>query len=132
MTSHDDSSRHSLSSSSRGSYLNGRWRPLFSGGCGGQGGGRLDESGGHLWRYGGGGACRTPARGHVAHQPHAAVHLDVGVALGGHVENLEPIVIKARELTLVGSLPVIAADRDSGLSVEDGQLPAWCRREGGG
>lgn len=112
-------------------YLNSGWRALFPGGRGGQGGGGLDEGGGHLWRYRGGGACRAPTGGHVSHQPHAAVHLDVGVALGSHVEDFKAVVIEAGELALVGPLPVISSNGDSGLGVEDCQLPAWCGREGG-
>lgn len=111
-------------------YLNSGWRALFAGGRGGECGGGLDKGGGHLRRHRGGGARRAPADRHVAHQPHAAVHLDVNVALGGHVEDFEAVVVEAGELALVGSLPVVSADGDSGLGVEDCQLPAWRRREG--
>ena len=104
-------------------------RALLAGGGRGQGGGGLDEGGGHLRRHRGGGARRAAAGGHVAHQPHAAVHPDVGVALGGHVEHLEAVVVEAGELALVGPLPVVPADRDGGLRVEDGQLPPWYGRE---
>lgn len=110
-------------------YLDSGWWALFAGGCGRQGGGSLYKGGGHLWRYWGGGARRAPASGDVAHQPHAAVHLDVNVALGGHVEDFEAIVVEAGELALVGPLPVVSTDRDSGLGVEDRQLPAWRGRE---
>lgn len=111
-------------------YLNSRWRALFPGGGGRQGGGGLNKGGGHLWWHRCSGACRTPAGWHVAHQPHAAVHLNVGVPLGGHIENFEAIIVEAGELALVGPLPVIPANGDSGLGVEDCQLPAWCIRKG--
>lgn len=52
------------------------------------------------------------------------------MAFGGHVEDFKAIVVEAGELALVGSLPVISADGDSGLGVEDCQLPAWGRKEG--
>lgn len=115
---------------SRHTHLNSWWRALFAGCRGGERGGGLDEGGGHLRRHRGGGARRAPAGGHVAHQPHAAVHLDVDVALGGHVEDFEAVVVETGELALVGSLPVVPADGDSCLGVEDCQLPAWRIEEG--
>lgn len=111
-------------------YLNSGWRALFAGGRGGECGGGLDKGGGHLRRHRSGGACRAPASRHVAHQPHAAIHLDVDVALGGHVEDFEAVVVETGELALVGSLPVVSANGDSGLGVEDCQLPAWHRWKG--
>lgn len=99
---------------------------MLARGRGGQRGGGLDEGGGHLGRHRGGGACSPPAGRHVADQPHTAVHLDVDVTLCGHVENLEAVVIEPGQLALVGPLPVISADGDGGLGVEDCQLPA-CR-----
>lgn len=108
-------------------YLNGGWRALFAGGRGGECGGGLNKGGGHLRRHRGGGACRAPARWHVAHEPHAPVHFDVHVALGSHVEDLEAVVVETRELALIGPLPVISANGDRGLGVEDCQLPAWRR-----
>lgn len=106
-------------------YLDGWWRALLAGGCGGQCGGGLNEGGGHLGRHRGGGARCAPAGRHVAHQPNAAVHLDVDVAFGSHVENLEAIVVEAGQLALVRPLTVVPADGDGGLGVEDCQLPAW-------
>ena len=50
------------------------------------------------------------------------------MALGGHVKDFETIVIKAGELALIGPLPVVPANGDGGLGVEDCQLPAWHRR----
>lgn len=123
---------HRSTQLANGPYLDSWWRALLAGGRGGQRGGGLNEGGGHLGRHRGGGARRAPAGGHVAHQPHAAVHLDVDVALGGHVEDLEAVVVEAGELALVGPLPVIAADGDGGLGVEDCQLPAWCGVKSGG
>lgn len=113
-------------------YLDSWWRALLAGGGGGQCGGGLNEGGGHLRRHRGGGARRPSAGGHVAHQPHAAVHLDVGVALGGHVQHFEAVVVEAGELALVGPLPVVPADGDGGLGVEDCQLPAWRGGKRGG
>lgn len=110
-------------------YLNSWWRALFACSRGGERGGGLDECGGHLWRYRGGGARPAPAIRHVAHQPHAAVHLDVDVAFGCHVKDFETIVIQTGELALIGPLPVVPTDGDSCLGVEDCQLPAW---HGGG
>lgn len=110
-------------------YLNSGRRALFPGGRGGQGGGGFDKGGGHLWRCRGGGACCTPTGWHVAHQPHAAVHLYIGMALSSHVEDFEAIVVEARKLALVGPFPVISTNGDSRLGVEDCQLPAWHRRE---
>lgn len=112
-------------------HLDSGRRALFAGGRRGERGGGLDEGGGHLRRRRRGGARRTPADGHVAHQPHAAVHPDVDVALGGHVEDLEAVVVEAGELALVRPLAVVSADGDSGLGVEDGELPA-CSTRGGG
>lgn len=112
-------------------YLDGRWRPLLARGGGGQSGGGLDVGGGHLGRHGGRGAGAASARGHVAHQAHAAIYLDVAVALRSHVEHLQAIVVETRQLALVGPLAVIAADGDGGLGVEDGQLTTWSGGWGG-
>lgn len=109
-------------------YLNGRWRALFAGSRRGECGRGLDKCGGHLWRHWSGGACPTPAIRHIANQPHAAVHLDVDVAFGSHVKDFETIVIKTGELALVGPLPVVSANGDCCLGVEDCQLSAWHRR----
>lgn len=109
-------------------YLNSRWRALFAGSRSGECGCGLDKCGGHLWRHWSGGARPTPAVRHIAHQSHAAVHLDVDVAFGGHVKDFETIVIKTRELALVGPLPVVPANGDRCLGVEDCQLSAWHRR----
>lgn len=68
------------------------WRAGFSRGGGGHGGGGLDEGGGHLRGHGRG--AGRPGGGHVAHQPHAAVDPDVGVALSSHVEHLQPVVVE--------------------------------------
>lgn len=106
-------------------YLNSRWRSLFPRGRRRQGGRGLNEGGGHLRRHGRGGARGAPAGRHVAHQPHAAGHLDVGVALGRHVEDLQAVIVEAGELALVGPLPVVSPDGDGGLGVEDCQLPSW-------
>lgn len=86
---------------------------MLSSGGGGHGGGGLDEGGGHLgWQ--GGGACGPS----VPNQAHATIDADVGVALGGHVEYLQAIVVQPRQLTLEGSLAVCATDRDGGLGVK--------------
>lgn len=90
---------------------------MFSRGGGGHGGGGLDEGGGHL-RGHGRGAGRSGS-GNVAHKPHAAVDPDVRVALSGHVEHLQPVVVQARELALKRPPAVRATDRDGGLCVED-------------
>lgn len=111
-------------------YLNGWWWALLASGRSGQGGGGLDKGGGHLRWHWGGCTCCASTGWHIAHQPHTAVHFDVGMAFGGHVEDFEAIVVKAGELALVGPLPVVSTNGDSGLGVEDCQLPAWCRREG--
>lgn len=66
-------------------YLDSRRRALFAGRRGGERGRGLDKGGGHLRRHRSGGARAAPAVRHVAHQPHAAVHLDVDMAFGGHV-----------------------------------------------
>ena len=101
---------------------------MFACGGGGHGGGGLDEGGGHL-RGGGGGAAGAPGApgapgaGAVAHQAHAAVDLDVGVALGRQVEHLEAVVVEAGELALEGPGAVAAPEGHAGLGVEDGQLP---------
>lgn len=66
---------------------------MLSRGCGGHGGGGLDEGGGHLrgQRRGSGRSCG----GHFPHQAHAAIDSDVGVALGGHVEHFQAVVVEA-------------------------------------
>lgn len=78
---------------------------MLSSGSGGHGGGGLDEGSGHLRRESSG-ACRPC----VPNQAHAAIDADVGVALGGHVEHLQAIVVQPRQLTLEGSLAVGATN----------------------
>lgn len=112
-------------------YLNGGWRALLPRGGRRQSGGGLDEGCGHLRRHRSGGAGPAPTVWHITNQPHAAVHFDVGVALGCHVKDLQAVVVEPRELALVGPLPVISTNGDGGLGVEDCQLPAWIRRRGG-
>lgn len=113
------------------SYLNGgRWA-LFSGSGGRQRCGGLDEGGGHLRWHGGGGARGAPAGGHVPHQPHAAINLDVGMTFSCHVENLQAVVIEPRKLALIRALAVIAAYRDGGLGVKNGQLTTWGKEQRG-
>lgn len=90
---------------------------MFSRSGGGHGGGGLDEGGGHLRRHGGG-ASRSGS-GDVAHQPHTAIDPDVGVALSGHIEHLQPVVVEPRELALKRPPAVSATDGDGGLCVED-------------
>lgn len=111
-------------------YLNSGWWALFTGGGGGKCCGGLDEGGRHLRWHWGGGACCTPTCWHITHKPHTAVHFNVGVTLGSHVEDFEAVIVETGELALVGSLPVVPADGDSGLGVEDCQLPAWRGMEG--
>lgn len=108
-------------------YLNSRWRALFAGRRSGERCRGLDKCGGHLRRHRCGGARPTPAIWHIAHQPHAAVHLDVAMAFGSHVKDFETIVIKTGELALIGPLPVVPANGDRCLGVEDCQLSAWHR-----
>lgn len=90
---------------------------MLAGGGGGHGGGGLNKGGGHLGGLGGG-ASRPGHRGHVAYQSDTAVDLDVGVALGSHVEDLEAVVVEAGQLTLEGPTAVAATDGDCGLGVE--------------
>lgn len=92
---------------------------MFPCGSGGHHGGSLNESSGHLWRHGRG-PGRTCHTGHITYQPHTAINLDVRVALSGHVQHLEAIVIKAGQLTLKGPAAITTTNRDCCLGVENG------------
>lgn len=89
------------------------------------GGGDLHDGRGRLRAVGRGAGLRRDGSGRLPHQPHAALDADVGVALGRHVEDLEAVVVEARELALKGSAPVAlpATNLYCGLAVEDCELP---------
>ena len=96
-----------------------------SAGRGGGGGGDLRDGGGRLRAVGGGAGLRGDGGGRgVAHQAHAALDLDVGVALHRHVEDLEAVVVEAGQLALEGAAAILlhAADLNGGLAVEDSEL----------
>lgn len=95
------------------------WRgSVFPCGSGGHHGSGLNEGCGHLWRHGcgPGWGCHT---GHITYQPHTAVNLDVRVTLSSHVQHLEAIIVKARELTLKGPATITTTNCDCCLSVEN-------------
>lgn len=87
--------------------------------------------------YGGGGvravAPRRRARlrrdgggRHVADQPRAALHLDVRMPLGGHVEDAEAVVVETRQLALEHACtPFASPNTHRCLAVEDGQLATY-------
>lgn len=102
------------------------WRRLLDPAAGRRGGGGdLHDGRGRLRAVGRGAGLRRDGGGRLAHQPHAALDADVGVTLGRHVEDLEAVVVEARELALEGStaVPLPATDLYCGLAVEDCELP---------
>lgn len=99
-------------------YLHSWGGSEFPCGSGGHHGSSLCESSRHLWRHscGPGWACYTR---HITYQPHTAIYLDVRVALCSHVQNLEAIVVKARELTLKGPAAITTTNCNCCLGVEN-------------
>lgn len=80
----------------RGSYLLRLSRRCLldsPAGCGG--GGDLHDGRGRLRAVGRGARLRRDGEGRLPHEPHAALDLYVGVALGGHVEHLQAVIVEA-------------------------------------
>ena len=93
--------------------------------AGRRGGGDLHDGRGRLRAIGCGARLRRDRGGRVPHKPHTALDLNVGITLRSHVENLQAIIVEARELALKRSTPVSlpAPNLYSGLAVEDCKLP---------
>lgn len=93
---------------------------------GGRGGCDVTDGGGGVRAVAS--SCCAGLRGdrggrHVADQPRAALHPDVRVPLGGHVEDAEPVVVEAGQLTLEHACASLASTHaHRRLAVEDGQL----------
>ena len=88
------------------------------------GGSDLHDGRGRLGAVSCGTGLRRDGRGRVPHQPHAALDLNIGVTLRGHVEHLQAIIVEAWELALKRSTSVSlpASNLYSGLAVEDCKL----------
>lgn len=89
----------------------------------------VTDGGGGVWTVaaGRGAGLRGDWGGwHIPDETRAALHSDVRVPLGGHVEDAEAVIVKARQLSLEhGCTPLASTNAHCRLAVEDGQLAAY-------